>query len=87
MAKISAFAKPFAGRWRIVEMDVWDNDDLNEGGEAHITFRPGSDGEIAFVALSGNLDVRYSVRDGRPAQSSPGRAPMMVRTPVAAAGS
>jgi hypothetical protein len=64
MAKISAFAKPFAGRWRIVEMDVWDNDDLNEGGEAHITFRPGSDGEIAFVALSGNLDVRYSVRDG-----------------------
>ena len=24
MAKVPAFAKVFAGRWRIVEMDVWD---------------------------------------------------------------
>jgi hypothetical protein len=28
MAKIPAFAKAFAGRWRIVEMDLWDNDFL-----------------------------------------------------------
>ena len=26
MAKVPAFAKAFAGRWRIVEMDDWDND-------------------------------------------------------------
>ena len=26
MAKAPAFAKAFTGRWRIVEMDVWDND-------------------------------------------------------------
>ena len=25
MPKVSAFAKAFAGRWRIVEMDAWDN--------------------------------------------------------------
>jgi hypothetical protein len=25
MAKVPAFAKAFAGRWRIVEMDTWDN--------------------------------------------------------------
>jgi hypothetical protein len=25
MVKVPAFAKAFAGRWRIVEMDVWDN--------------------------------------------------------------
>ena len=24
MAKVPAFAKAFAGRWRIIEMDVWD---------------------------------------------------------------
>ena len=53
MAKISAFAKPFAGRWRIVEMDVWENDDLDEGGEAHIIFRPGSDGDSGFVCERG----------------------------------
>jgi hypothetical protein len=25
MPKVPAFAKAFAGRWRIVEMDTWDN--------------------------------------------------------------
>jgi hypothetical protein len=63
MAKTPAFAKAFAGRWRIAEMDVWDNDVLDEFEEAHITFK-GADGEIAFAALSGSLDVRYGARDG-----------------------
>ena len=63
MARVPAFAKAFAGRWRIVEMDVWANDFLNEVEEAHIAFQAGSDGEIAFGALSGNLDVRYGSRD------------------------
>jgi hypothetical protein len=64
MAKVPAFAKAFVGRWRIVEMDVWDNDVLDEFEEAHITFKGGRDGEIAFAALSGSLDVRYGARDG-----------------------
>ena len=64
MAKVPAFVKAFAGRWRIVETDVWDNDFLDEVEEAHITFQGGSDGEIAFGALNGGLDVRYGSRDG-----------------------
>ena len=28
MAKLPAFAKAFVGRWRIVEMDIWDKDFL-----------------------------------------------------------
>ena len=38
-----AFAKAFAGRWRIVEMDVWDNDflDLVEESASHIPGRGG----------------------------------------------
>jgi hypothetical protein len=64
MAKVPAFAKAFAGRWRIVEMDVWDNDVLDEVEEAHITFRGGSDGEIAFAALNASLDARDGARDG-----------------------
>jgi hypothetical protein len=64
MAKIPTFAKAFAGRWRIVEMDVWDNDFLDLVEEAHITFQGGSDGEIAFGALKGFLDVRYGSRHG-----------------------
>jgi hypothetical protein len=62
MAKLPAFA----GRWRIVEMDVWDDDFLNEVEEAHITFQAGSDGEITFGALNADLDVRYGSRDGSP---------------------
>ena len=64
MAKVPAFAKAFAGRWRIVEMDVWDNDVLDEVAEAHITFKGSAGGDIAFAALSGSLDVRYGARDG-----------------------
>ena len=64
MAKAPAFAKAFAGRWRIVETDVWDNDFLDEVEEAHITFQDGSNGEIVFGAVSGSLDVRYGPRDG-----------------------
>jgi hypothetical protein len=37
MAKAPAFAKALAGRWRIVEMDVWDNDVLDLVEEAHLT--------------------------------------------------
>ncbi|WJI42103.1 MULTISPECIES: hypothetical protein [Mesorhizobium] len=32
--------------------------------EAHLTFKGSADGEIAFGALKGFLDVRYGTRDG-----------------------
>lgn len=64
MAKVPAFAKALAGRWRIVEMDTWDDDFLDQIEEAHITFQPSSDGEIVIGALTGFLDVRYGSRDG-----------------------
>ena len=64
MAKVPAFAKAFVGRWRIVEMDVWDKQFLDLVEEAHLTFRGTADGEIAFGALKGFLDVRYGSRDG-----------------------
>src|ERR1700681_3977417 len=60
---MAAFAKAFAGRWRIVEMDVWDKDFLDLVETAHLTFKGAADGEIAFGALKGFLDVRYGTRD------------------------
>ena len=41
MARRPAFAKAFAGRWRIVEMDTWSDDVLDVGGEAHLSFAGG----------------------------------------------
>ena len=64
MAKVPAFAKAFAGRWRIVETDVWDNEFLDLVEQAHITFSGSGDGEIVFGALTADLDVRYGSRDG-----------------------
>jgi hypothetical protein len=64
MARRAAVAKAFAGRWRIGEMDTWDNDFLDLVEEAHITFELGSQGEIVFGAVIGFLDVRYGSRDG-----------------------
>lgn len=64
VARVPSFTKAFAGRWRIIEMDAWDNDILDIGEEAHITFDSARGGEIAFIAVNGILDVRYKDRDG-----------------------
>jgi hypothetical protein len=64
MTRVPSFAKAFIGSWRIVEMDQWDDDVLDLDEEAHLTFQGAADGEIAFGALKGFLDVRYSTRDG-----------------------
>lgn len=85
MAKVPDFAKAFAGRWRIIEMDVWDNDFLDLVEEAHLTFKGSADGEIAFGALKGFLDARYGTRDGSDARHSRGRGIMRTTQPVAAA--
>jgi hypothetical protein len=62
--RASALARAFKGRWRIVEMDVWDNDDLDLAEPAHITFEGDNGGSFAFVAVTGQMDVRYGARDG-----------------------
>ena len=64
MAKVPGFAKAFAGRWRIVEMDNWESAFLDLVEQAHLTFGSQFDGEIAFGALKGFLDVRYGTREG-----------------------
>jgi hypothetical protein len=52
-----AFARTFAGRWRIAEMDQWEDIDLLE--PAHITFLGKDRGELVFAAVEADLDVRY----------------------------
>ena len=57
-----SFARAFAGRWRITEMDDWDETDLL--GSAHITFTGKDSGELVFIAIEADLGVRYGSRDG-----------------------
>jgi len=60
--RVPSFARAFTGRWRITEMDEWDEIDL--AGSEHITFSGKDRGELAFLAVEADLDVRYGSRDG-----------------------
>lgn len=62
MTRKSAFAAAFKGRWRIAEMDQWDNDYLDLVEPAHITFSGAANGQFAFGAINASLDVRYGAR-------------------------
>jgi len=57
-----SFARAFAGRWRITEMDEWDEVDLL--GSAHIAFTGRDGGKLEFLAIEADLDVRYGSRNG-----------------------
>ena len=41
---------------------IWDKDFLDLVETAHLTFKGAADGEIAFGALKGFLDVRHGTR-------------------------
>ena len=79
-----SFARAFTGRWRITEMDEWDEIDL--AGSAHITLSGKDRGEIAFLAVEADLDVRYGWRDGAACAEFSWKASMTVPPPAAAAG-
>ena len=61
--KVAALALPFQGRWRIAEMDLWDQDAIDLVEPGFIAFS-GEDGEMRFIAVRAWLDVRYGARDG-----------------------
>jgi hypothetical protein len=63
--KISALAAPFQGRWRIAEMDLWDEDAVDLVEPGFVEFK-GEEGEMRFIAVRAWLDVRYGARDGGP---------------------
>ena len=63
--KPSALAAPFQGRWRIAEMDLWDNDALDLVEPAFLEIK-GQGGKMQFIAVTAWLDIRYDARAGGP---------------------
>ena len=61
----AAVAASFQGRWRIVEMDVWDDEALHLAEPASLRI-DGASGEMRFVAIRAWLDLRYGARSGSP---------------------
>ena len=55
------------GRWRIVSMNAWDEDFLDEEVEAYIEFNDRAWGEFHFGNVQGQMDCRLTTREGEPA--------------------
>ncbi len=53
------------GRWRIVEMDLWDQEAIDLVEPGFIEFAKGGSGQFGFIAVRGWLDCRFTERDGR----------------------
>ena len=51
--------KAFRGTWRIVETEMWKQDDLDLVVPAHITFDEDGVGGFQLVAVNGETDCRF----------------------------
>jgi hypothetical protein len=51
---------PFIGKWRIVEMELWDQDFVNMEVPGHFTFKEDDLGSFQFGAVTGETDCRTS---------------------------
>lgn len=56
---------PFIGRWRIVEMEVWDQDYVDMEVPGHFTFAKDNLGNFQFGLVSGELDCRTTLKTGQ----------------------
>ena len=54
------------GKWRIVEMDLWDRDAIDLVDPANIEFKNDGTGKFRFIAVEGYMDVRHADAALRP---------------------
>ena len=66
MAKTSRPKNPFAGRWRITWMELWDQDFVDAEVEGYFKFGPRNLGSFQFGYVQGEIDNRLTSRDGKP---------------------
>lgn len=55
------------GSWRISEMELWDQEDIDMMAPGYFRFDADGMGEFGFIAVQGGLDCRYETRDGKTA--------------------
>jgi len=57
---------PITGRWRIISMNAWEDDFLDEEVEAYIEFDEKGWGDFHFGNVQGQMDYRLTTREGEP---------------------
>jgi hypothetical protein len=53
---------PFKGKWRIVQMDLWDKAHLDMLGPAYITFQTKGHGQFAFGCVQATMACNYATQ-------------------------
>jgi hypothetical protein len=59
-------ANPFYGRWRIVEMETWDQDYVDMEVPGYIEFNKTGGGSFQFGLVQGAMDCRFELSADRP---------------------
>jgi len=67
MAKKATTSNPFIGRWRIVSMDQWDREYIDEEEEGFVEFRDQASGGFHFGYVYGEMDCDFIKRGDEPA--------------------
>jgi hypothetical protein len=49
---------PYIGKWRIIEMEMWDQDYIDLDTEGHFTFGKDELGSFQFGTVQGQIDYR-----------------------------
>jgi hypothetical protein len=58
---------PFVGRWRIAQMDEWDNDFMDMEAPARLVFESGDMGGFNFGCVHCSINYQLGEREGKPA--------------------
>ena len=56
---LNRMKEDFIGKWKIVEMEQWDQDYVDMEEPGHITFKKGGSGGFHFGCVDASLDWRY----------------------------
>ena len=54
------------GRWRIVDMEPWDQENIDLVAPGFFHFEENFLGSLGFIAVQGGIDWRAAPRDGHP---------------------
>lgn len=55
---MKAAMKAFIGKWRIVEMEAWDQDYVDTEGPGYFAFKKDGTGTFSFGLVGGDMDCR-----------------------------
>ena len=65
-ARAARKSHPFVGKWRIVEMELWDRDYIDLDGPGYFHFDDEGGGELSFGAVLGWMDCRIDASSPAP---------------------